>query len=164
MKALKEESFQQTEHLAISNESTERIYELITSKAIDLLKGQNQVEFRTYCEMDHSKNELNTKLLREFVCYFWNITLLKDLTNGRYYIELDFAKEGLALFGNARSNSLIFKIFSVIPSNMESSETDFPLFINFVPVEHLTYWYSTIARGESEYVNIYTLDFIYQQK
>ncbi|GGC63202.1 hypothetical protein GCM10011387_16010 [Pedobacter quisquiliarum] len=156
MKTLKQENSAQTLNPSDADELVERTYELIVAKAINLLKDQSTTEFKSYCTMDHSKNELNSNLIKEFLCYFWNITLSKDINNGSYCIDLDFGKEPLIKFGNCLANSLVQEIFRVLHAKEQSAQPEFPLFINFVPIEHLTYWYRTIAQGETEYVSIFT--------
>lgn len=158
MKTLKQENSVQTLNPLDSDELVENNYELIITKAINLLKKQTTTELRTYCTMDHSKNELNSNLIKEFLCYFWNITLSTDINTGRYCIDVDFGKEALVKFGNSLANSLIQEIFSVLHANEQSAHPEFPLFINFVPIEHLTHWYRTIAQGETDYVSIFTVE------
>lgn len=156
MKTLNQENSAQTLNPSDTDELVGNTYELIVAKAIGLLKDQTTTELKSYCTMDHFKNELNSTLINEFLCYFWNITLSKDINDGGYCIDVDFGKEALVKFGNSLANSLIQEIFNVLHANVESAQPAFPLFINFVPIEHLTYWYRTIAQGETEYVSIFT--------
>lgn len=158
MKTLNEKTPQIDETCDSFNKIVEDAYKSMIAKAINLIKGLEPFEMRTYCTMDHSKNELNSNLVDEFLCYFWNITLSKDVLTGNYCIDVDFGKEGLVKYGNALSNLLLIEIYTVIQSSEEPTDSKFPLFVNLMPIEHLTYWYSTIARGENEYITIRTIE------
>jgi hypothetical protein len=146
------------EQLQIINQKVESIYTLIVSNTIDLLKDLKSFELRTYCEMEHTKNELNANLIREFLCQFWNITLTESPKDHRYYIVIDLSKEALKKYESDLTNKLILKIYSVICSNEEPIDTQYSLKINFTPIELLNYFNSTIAQGETEYISITTIE------
>lgn len=142
----------------IINEEVEKSYTLIIDKARDLLKRFEGLEFRSYCEIDHTKNEQNTNLVKEFLCYFWNITIYINLENGRYFIQIDMGKEELTKFGNGLTNLLFSEVYRVIQANGDTAHTENNLLINFKPLPMLNYYYSIIARGETEYINISTVE------
>lgn len=146
------------EQVQIINGRVEQAYTLIVSGAIDLLKGFKSVELRTYCQMEHTKNELNANFIREFLCCFWNITLVRNPKDCRDYIAIDFSIEALEKFGSKLTNQLLFKIYSVLHSDKEAIDTQSSLKINFIPLELLNYYNSTIARGETEYISITTIE------
>lgn len=146
------------EQFQIINQKVESIYTLIVSNAIDLLKDLKSFELRTYCEMEHTRNELNANLIRELLCQFWNITLTNSPKDRRHYIVIDFSKETLKKYGSDLTNKLIQKIYSVIYSNKEATDTQYSIKINFIPLELLNYYNSTIAQGETDYISITTID------
>lgn len=146
------------EQFQIVNQKVESIYTLIVSNAIDLLKDLKSFELRTYCEMEHTKNELNANLIREFLCQYWNITLTNSPKDHRHYIVIDFGKETLKKYGSELINKLIQKVYSVIYSNEEATDTEYSIKVNFIPLELLNYFNSTIAQGETDYVSIITID------
>lgn len=146
------------EQSQIINQKVESAYTLIISHAINLLKDLKPFELRTYCEMEHTKNELNANLIKEFLCQFWNITLTENPKDHRYYIVIDLSKEALKKYGSDLTNKLILKIYSVICSNEAVTYTLYSVKINFMPIELLNYFNSTIAQGETEYISITTIE------
>ncbi|MFA4869223.1 MAG: hypothetical protein WC623_13540 [Pedobacter sp.] len=146
------------EQFQIINQKVESIYTLIVSNAIDLLKNLKSFELRTYCEMEHTKNDLNANLIREFLCQFWNITLTESPKDHRYCIIIDLSKEALKKYGSDLTNTLILKIYSVICSNEETTDILYSVKINFMPIELLNYFNSTIAQGETNYISITTIE------
>lgn len=146
------------EQSQIINKKVEKAYSTVVNSAIDLLRDFEPVEFRTYCEMEHTKNELNANLIKEFLCFFWNITLSKSTKDSRYYIVIDLGKEALEKLGSCLTNLLLLKIYSAMRSNEETTCTLYALKINFLPLELLSYFHSNIAHGETSYISITTVE------
>lgn len=132
----------------------EKAYFTIIEKATNLLNTFDSPEQRTYCHMDHSKNELNSNMLKEFLSYFWNITLQVAPHNKERQIVIDIGEEGIRKFGNELTTSLIRKIFSMNASKTLITGTENMLVINYQPLPILEYYYRVIAQGETEYISI----------
>ena len=135
----------------------EEAYSLIVKEAINLLKNFESPEHRTYCQMDHSKNELNSNMVEEFLCFFWNITLQVAPHNNKRQIVIDIGAEGTNKFGNELTISLLHKFFTVTASRTQIHRTENTLVINYQPLQILDYYYRVIAQGETEYINIGTV-------
>ncbi|CAM4398057.1 hypothetical protein SAMN06265348_116100 [Pedobacter westerhofensis] len=139
------------------DEKIEKAYFIIVEKAINLLKTFENPEHRTYCQMDHSKNELNNNMVIEFLCFFWNITLQVAPHNNRRQIVIDIGTEGINNFGKELTTSLLRKMFSVATSKTLVSGEENTLIINYQPLPILDYYYRTVAQGETEYISISTV-------
>lgn len=146
------------EKIPLLNAEVEKAYNLIITRATELLKGYTHAEYRTYCLMDHTKNELNANLINELLCYFWNITLLVNKKDNRNYITVDLGREGIEIFGNTINDSLLQEIYSVTRPEREPHELGFSLKINFAPIELSSYYNSSIAQGETNYTSITTVE------
>ena len=136
------------------DENIKKAYFIIVEKAINLLNTFENPEQGTYCQMDHSKNELNSNMIKEFLCYFWNITLQVAPHKKERQILIDIGEEGIRKFGNKLTTSLIRKIFSMNASKTLITGTENTLVINYQPLPILEYYYRVIAQGETEYISI----------
>lgn len=150
-----------TQYVAITtdvqtvNKEVERAYTLMVDKAIELLKRFDVAKFRTYALMDHTKNEQNTNLVREFLCYFNNITLSMSPKNGMFYIFIDLGLEALEKFGSQLTNSLLRECYNLTHSNDSTNGIEYALRVNFIPAESLhNFYYRRIVEGETGYVSI----------
>jgi len=133
-------------------------YNTLVETAIQLMQAFARPEHRTYCLMDHSKNEFNTNMIQELLCYFWNITLQVDPHNGRRQIVIDLGKEGLVEFGSKCTTNLLSKAFRMFSTKCLAPETHNCLLINYPPMELSSYYYRVIAQGETHYVTINSID------
>jgi hypothetical protein len=133
----------------------EMIYQQITAVAIDELKQWKEPCQSTYCLLDHSKNEFPTNLMKEFLCYFWNITLQTSPRKSKPYILIDVGKEGLDRYGKEHFRSFITKCHNVLQSQIQHDTEENWLNLNDSPIPMLYYYLSVIARGETESVSIF---------
>lgn len=140
------------------NKAITKAYQLVVEEAITILKQFKEPQHLTYCRMDHLKNDQNTNMIKEFLCYFWNITLSVSPHNKRRQIQLDIGKEGLEKIGYTLTNFLISKIISVILASGDITDAEDDFILNSRPLALLPYFYSTIARGETEYISIFTIN------
>lgn len=123
------------------NKEVEKAYTLMVEKATELLKRFDVAKFRTYCLMDHSKNEQNTKLVKEFLCYHWNITLSMSPKDGKYYIFIDLGLEAIEKFGSNLTNQLLRECYILTQSNDNTGGIEYALRVNHIPSDQLHNFY-----------------------
>ena len=148
-----------TNDVQLTNQEVEKAYTLMVQKATSLLTKFDVNKFRTYCEIGHTKNEQNTNLVKEFLCYFFNITLSMSPKDGKFYIFIDLGQEALEKFGSNLTNQLLRYCYEVTQSNDNTSGIEYAIRINFLPAEQLhNFFYRRIAEGETDYVSIFVVE------
>ncbi|MBT2561126.1 hypothetical protein J7E50_09815 [Pedobacter sp. ISL-68] len=145
--------------LLLTNKEVEKAYTLIVEKAKDLLSKFEVGKFRTYCEIEHTKNEHNTNLVKEHLSYHFNITLSISPKNGKSYIFVDLGMESLQKFGSSLSNQLLRQAYEVTHSNDNTIGIEYALRVNFIPAEqNHNFYYRRVAEGETTYVSLHTVE------
>ena len=148
-----------TNDVQLVNQEVEKAYTLMVDKAIDLLKKFEVSKFRTYAMMEHTKNEQNTNLVREFLSYFHNITLSMNPKDGKYYIFIDLGQEALEKFGSNLTNQLLRLAYETTHSNDNTIGIEYALRVTFLPSDqHHNFFYRRVAEGETGYVSISTVE------
>ncbi|NMN37722.1 hypothetical protein [Pedobacter sp. SG918] len=154
-----------TQYVAITtdvqqvNQQVEKAYTLMVNAATELLKRFDVAKFRTYATMEHTENEQNTNLVKEFICYHWNITLSMSPKDGRFYIFIDLGEEALQKFGSALTNNLLRECYQLTHSNGGYSGIEYALRVNYLPADQLhNFYYRRVVEGETGYVSIVTVE------
>ena len=154
-----------TQYVAITtdvqqvNQQVEKAYTLMVDAAKELLKRFDVAKFRTYALMDHNKNEQNANLVKEFICYHWNITLSLSPKNGAFYIFIDLGEEALQKFGSTLTNNLLRECYQLTQSNDNTVGIEYALRVNYLPAESLhNFYYRRVVEGETGYVSIGTVE------
>lgn len=154
-----------TQYVAITtdvqqvNQQVEKAYTLMVEAATELLKRFDVAKFRTYALMDHTKNEQNTNLVKEYLSYFHNITLSMSPKDGRFYIFIDLGEEALQKFGSTLTNNLLRECYRLTQSNDNTTGIEYSLRVNYLPGESLhNFYYRRIVEGETGYVSIVTVE------
>lgn len=147
------------DELLKTNIEVEKAYTLIVGKAIDLLCHFELNKFRTYCEIEHTKNEQNTNLIKEHLSFHWNITLSLSPKNGKSYMFIDLGLESLQKFGSNLTNQLLRYAYQVTESHDNTKGIEYALRITFLPADQLhNFFYRRVAEGETEYVSLQTIE------
>lgn len=148
-----------TTDIQLTNGEVEKAYTLMVEKATELLKRFDVAKFRTFAIMDHTKNEQNTNLVKEFLCYHWNITLSMSPKDGKLYLFLDIGEESLQKFGSMLTNNLLRECYQLTQSNDNTNGIEYALRVNYLPAENLhNFYYRRIVEGETGYVSIGTVE------
>lgn len=144
-----------TTDIQLTNNAVEKAYTLMVEKAINLLRRFDVAKFRTYALMDHTKNEQNTNLVKEYLSYFHNITLSMSPKDGKLYIFVDLGQEALEKFGSILTNNLLRECYCLTHSNDNTTGIEYALRVNFLPADQLhNFYYRRIVEGETGYVSI----------
>jgi len=147
------------DELLKTNIEVEKAYTLIVGKAIDLLCHFELNKFCTYAEIEHTKNEQNTNLIKEHLSFHWNITLSLSPKDGRSFMFIDLGLESLQKFGSGLTNQLLRYAFSVTDSHDNTKGIEYALRITFLPADQLhNFFYRRVAEGETAYVSLHTVE------
>ncbi|RYF18685.1 MAG: hypothetical protein EOO42_15065 [Flavobacteriales bacterium] len=147
------------DELLKTNIEVEKAYTLIVGKAIELLDRFELNKFRTYCDIEHTKNEQNTNLVKEHLSFHWNITLSLSPKNGKSYMFIDLGLESLQKFGSNLTNQLLRYAYQVTDSHDNTKGIEYALRITFLPAEQLhNFFFRRVVEGETGYVSLHTVE------
>jgi hypothetical protein len=140
------------QNLEARNKDVEKAYNLICQSARLLLIPFESRKYRTIIEVNHSKSGKETTLLKEFICFFFNITLTKNRA-GYNMIYCTYDEDAIAKFGPRlynRTLRLLFKhtMFEKTKLNIEDSVR-----VND-PSEVQSFFINRLANGETHHISI----------
>lgn len=138
-----------TTELQTTNDEVSKAYDLITQAAIGLMKRFDLPKFRTWVNVEHTKDPQNTTVVREFICHFWNITLSTN-KDGRLFIFVDLDEISLSKLGNNLTNSLLRTAFQVTQSEDELTGIQYALRVNYTPTNIQNFFYRRVVEGDTE--------------
>jgi hypothetical protein len=138
-----------------NNLEVEQAYTKITEVAKELLKKFELTKYRTHLSVEHCKDPQNTNLVREFVSFFWNITL-SNSKEGKSYIFISFDESGLEKFGSGLTNLLLRSAFKITQFESQEINIEYALRVNYIPMDVHNFFYRRIVEGETDTVSIYT--------
>lgn len=141
--------------LQANNAEVLKAYTKITASASELLKRFDMPKYRTYCDIDHTKNETNANLVSEFLCHFWNITL-SNSKEGKSYIFISIDEESVTRFGNSLTNMLLRDAYKFTNSEDNTIGIEYALRVDFIPGDVHNFYYRRIVECETDYVSIIT--------
>lgn len=141
--------------LQANNAEVLKAYTRITQTASQLLKKFDVVKYRTYCDIDHTKNETNANLVREFLCHFWDITL-SNSKEGKSYIFISIDEDSVTKFGNGLTNMLLRDAYKFTQSEDNTPGIEYSLRVDFSIGDVHGFFYRRIVDGETDYVSIIT--------
>ena len=94
------------QNLELRNKEVERCFNLVVQGCKQLLLDFSHTKYRTVIEINHSKSDKDTKLIKEFLCSFFNITL--TLNRASYaMIYLTYSDEAVSRFGARLYNRVV---------------------------------------------------------
>jgi hypothetical protein len=139
-----------------TNEAVEIAYMEITKAASELLRKFDLAKYRTHLSVEHFKDPQNTNLVREFISFFWNITL-SNSKEGKSYIFISIDESGLVKFGSGLTNLLLRSAFQ-ITANTSAINIEYSMRVNYMPMDIHNFFYKRIVEGETDFVSIYLED------
>ncbi len=98
------------QNLAIRNKEVERCFNLVIQGCRKLLGAFEHQKYRTVIEIDHTKSDKDTKLIKEFLCSFFNVTLTKNRADYDM-IYLTYSEEAVSRFGARLYNRVIRQLY-----------------------------------------------------
>ena len=140
-----------------NNLNVENAYTIITKQAIELLRRFEVAKYRSWINVEHCKDEnrRSPNLVREFVSFFWNITL-SNSNEGKSYIFISIDESGIEKFGSGLTNILLRNAFKITQSESEELNIEYAMRVNYMPMDIHNFFYRRIVEGETDVVSIFT--------
>lgn len=85
-------------NLELRNKEVEKAYTLLTQASRSLLTSFEHQKYRTIIEVNHTQSGREGNLLKEFMTFFFNVTLSKNRANYSM-IYFTFSEDAIAKFG-----------------------------------------------------------------
>lgn len=142
-----------TPELQQNNEAVLKAYTKIVQKATELLTKFEMRKYRTYVEVDHTKDPQNANYVAEFVCHFWNVTL-SNSKEGKSYIFISWDGDYLEKFGSNLTNQLLREAYKVTNSEDGTIGTEYALRVQFKDYDVHNYFFRLTFEGETDTISI----------
>lgn len=142
-----------TPELQLNNEAVLKAYTQIVQKATELLNKFEMRKYRTYVEVDHTKNPQNVQYVSEFVCHFWNITL-SNSKEGKSYIFINYDADFIEKFGSNLTNQLLREAYKVTNCEDGTIGIEYSLRVQFKDYDVHNYFYRLTFEGETDTISI----------
>lgn len=147
-----DDTVQLAQNLDLRNAEVAKAYTLITQASKALLTTFEHAKYRTIIEVDHSQSGRDGNLLKEWMTFFFNITLTKNRA-GYSMIYFTFSEDAIAKFGArlyTRALRVLFKhtMFDKGKISIEDS-----IRVNN-PGQVESYFVNRLANGENNFISI----------
>jgi hypothetical protein len=152
MKAKKNSVQEQLTQEEQINQEVLKSFELITQSAREVVASFDTKKYRTSVMVDHIGSN-NNSLIREYLSYFFNITLTRN-KNSQLVIYIGFDSEAVTRFGTALHNRLLREVMKHTMKENTGVDIESHIRIDAVTKEVRNFFYRRIAEGENESVAI----------
>ncbi|RZK99050.1 MAG: hypothetical protein EOO89_31510 [Pedobacter sp.] len=142
-----------TPELQQNNDAVMKAYTQIVQKATELLKKFELSKYRTYVEVDHTKNPQNVSYVSEFVCHFWNVTLSNG-KDGRSYIFINYDGDHIEKFSSNLTSQLLREAYKVTNSEDGTIGIEYALKVMLVDYDVHNYFFRLTFEGETDTISI----------
>jgi hypothetical protein len=146
-----------TPELQQNNEAVLKAYTKIVQKATELLQKFELSKYRTYVEIDHTKDPQNANYVAEFACHFWNITL-SNSKEGKSYIFINYDGDFIEKFGSNLTNQLLRTAYTATNSEDGTIGIEYALRVQFTDYDVHNYFYRLTFEGETDTIRIGCVD------
>lgn len=133
------------------------IFEEAAKQAGAFLKPFSTEKYRTTITVDHEKLKTKETLLKEFLCFHFNLTFCKN-KNGSHLIYLNNDGEAVKKFGTRVYSKMLRLLITL--SSKEATAIDIEDRIRFSPEpsDVHNFFYKRIIDKASEFVSIQTVE------
>lgn len=139
--------------LQIRNHEIEKAFNQIIMEARTLLTVFEHKKYRSYVDILHSKSGKDTLLIKEWLCYCFNITLTNTM-NGHYLIYFGYDEDALSKFGLSLFSKMLRIIFRITMFESTQVNIETCVRINKGASNIHNFYLQRILNGESDYVSI----------
>ena len=147
-----DDTVQLAQNLELRNKEVEKAFVLITQASKQLLTTFEHAKYRTIIEVDHTQSGKESNLLKEFMTFFFNITLTRNRANYSM-IYFTFSEDAIAKFGArlyTRALRILFR--HTMHDKGKISIEDCVRVNNPAQVEN--YFINRLANGENNFISI----------
>ncbi|RZJ52437.1 MAG: hypothetical protein EOO44_11780 [Flavobacterium sp.] len=138
-----------------NNLEVENAHTQITKEAILLLRKFEVTKFRSWVNVEHCMDSKQQQLVREWISFFWNITLSNN-KEGKSYIFISIDESAIEKFGSGLTNLLLRKAYLITHAQNDSLNIEYSLRVNFMPRDIHSFFYRRLVDGETDIVSIFT--------
>jgi hypothetical protein len=140
------------QNLDARNKEVEKAFHRIIKGTTSLLRVFDSKKYRTCIQVEHSKSSKETKLINEFICFFWNLTLTMNIA-GYKMIYFCYDEEALTRFGSRTYNRVLRQVFKQTMFENSKINIEDCVRINN-PSNVQSFFYNRLANGENDFVSI----------
>ncbi len=141
-----------TQNLAARNKEVAKSYAKIVAEARKLVTPFEAQKYRTTIDIDHTKSGKETNLISEFVCFFFNITLVNN-RHDHIMLYGCFDEEAIAKFGSRLQNRFYRQLFKHTMFENTKLNIEDCIRVN-EPGKVQSFFVNRLANGESDWVSI----------
>jgi len=142
-----------TTELQANNQEVQKAFDAITKTATELLRRFDLPKYRTWVNVDHTKDPQNTSIIQEYICHFWNITL-SNSKEGKSYIFIDIDSESVNRLGSGLTNLLLRNAFRFTES--EAGGISYALRVNYQTSNIQNFFYRRVVEGDTDTATVIT--------
>lgn len=146
-----------TPELQQTNAEVKKAYEQIVEAAKQLMQKFEMKKYRTYAQVDNTKDPQQTNYLAEFVCHFWSISL-SNSKEGKSYIWIYYDADYIEKFGSNMTNQLLRNAYLHTQSHDGTTGIEYALKINFSDHDVHNYFFRLTFEGETDTISISTVE------
>jgi hypothetical protein len=140
------------QNLDLRNKEVDKAFLRIIKETTPLLNVFESKKYRTCILVEHSKSGKETKLIKEFLCVFWNLTLTQNIA-GYKMIYFSYDEEALTRFGARNYNRVLRQLFrQTMFENSKINVEDSVRINNTSNVQ--SFFLNRLANGENDFVSI----------
>jgi hypothetical protein len=139
--------------LQIRNYEIENAFNQIVIEARTLLTVFEHKKYRSYVDILHSKSGKDTMLIKEWICYCFNLTLT-NTKNGNYLIYFGGDEEAIDKFGLFLFSKMLRIIFKITMSQATQVDIERCIRINKGASNIHNFYLQRILNGENDFVSI----------
>jgi hypothetical protein len=136
------------------NNEVIRVFDQLTEAAMAVVNGFENKKYLTSVMIDHMQYS-NNSLVREFLSYFFNITMTRSKSS-LLVIYIGFDTEAVARFGNSLHNIFLREVMRLTMKELTTVNIERCIRIDATTKDTRNFYYKRIAEGENEYTTIKT--------
>lgn len=139
-------------NLELRNAEVMKAYTLITQASRSLLKSFDHSKYRSVIEVDHMQSGKESNLIKEFMTFFFNITLTRNRA-GYNMIYLTFSEDAIAKFGARLYTRCLRVLFKYTMFDKGKISIEDSVRVNN-PAQVENYFVNRLLNGENNFISI----------
>jgi len=147
-----QEPIELSKELEARNKEVTKAYLQIIQATKPFLTAFDGKKYRTCITINHAESGKETKLISEFICYFWNLTLTQNIA-GYKMLYVSYDADSINRFGARLYNRVLRQVFK---------HTMKPVIEDCVRVNNpgnvQSFFMNRIANGGNDFISIEIVD------
>jgi len=147
-----DETLKITQNLEARNKEVDKAYVKIIESTKSLLTPFESRKYRTIITVNHSKSGKETNLIKECLCFFFNLTLATNKAGYRM-IYFSYDEDAFAKFGARLYNRVLRQIFRHTMFDATKVSIEDCVRISLTASEVQKFFINRLANGENDFVS-----------